>query len=361
MRNIKPSYFLRRILAALITLWIALTINFFLPRMMGGDPATSSRAARRSARRNTPTCCASSSGWTRACWSSTFRIFKQLLQGNMGISYSVFQVPVSQIIGQALPWTLLIVLTSTLISFAIAWVLGMLAALKKGGVFDTLVVGGSFYVQSMPYFFVAMLLLIWFGFELKWFPMSHALPSGLGDSVPWYTMVGYIASHAFFAGALAGGGRPRGQDGHDAVEHLADLLRGLHHAGSGEGPAPQDDPAPLRAAQRHAAVVYHGLMLSAGNGRWRRDHDRDDLLLSGHRPDDHERRAQSGLPAHHGVLYDHRREHRGGELSGRPHLSLYRSARIASRKEAWICRIERDNCRAGFWCFASTSCAIPGR
>ena len=101
----------------------------------------------------------------------------------MGISYSVFQVPVSQIIGQALPWTLLIVLTSTLISFAIAWVLGMLAALKKGGVFDTLVVGGSFYVQSMPYFFVAMLLLIWFGFELKWFPMSHALPSGLGDSV----------------------------------------------------------------------------------------------------------------------------------------------------------------------------------
>ena len=39
VRNIKPSYFLRRILAALLTLWIALTINFFLPRMMGGDPA----------------------------------------------------------------------------------------------------------------------------------------------------------------------------------------------------------------------------------------------------------------------------------------------------------------------------------
>lgn len=197
MRNIKPSYFLRRILAALITLWIALTINFFLPRMMGGDPADfiASRTALGSP--EYADLLREQFGLDKSLLEQYVSYFKQLLQGNMGISYSVFQVPVSQIIGQALPWTLLIVLTSTLISFAIAWVLGMLAALKKGGVFDTLVVGGSFYVQSMPYFFVAMLLLIWFGFELKWFPMSHALPSGLGDSVPWYTMVGYIASHAF--------------------------------------------------------------------------------------------------------------------------------------------------------------------
>ena len=39
MKNIKLSYFLRRTLSALFTLWIALTINFFLPRLMGGDPA----------------------------------------------------------------------------------------------------------------------------------------------------------------------------------------------------------------------------------------------------------------------------------------------------------------------------------
>ena len=197
VRNIKPSYFLRRIFAALLTLWIALTINFFLPRMMGGDPADfiASRTALGSP--EYADLLREQFGLDKGLFEQYIAYFAQLLQGNMGISYSVFQVPVSQIIAQALPWTLLIVLTSTLISFAIAWVLGMLAALKKGGVFDTLVVGGSFYVQSMPYFFVAMLLLIWFGFELKWFPMSHALPSGLGDDVPWYTMVGYIAQHAF--------------------------------------------------------------------------------------------------------------------------------------------------------------------
>ncbi len=227
VRNIKPSYFLRRILAALLTLWIALTINFFLPRMMGGDPADfiASRTALGSP--EYADLLREQFGLDKGLFEQYIAYFAQLLQGNMGISYSVFQVPVSQIIAQALPWTLLIVLTSTLISFAIAWVLGMLAALKKGGVFDTLVVGGSFYVQSMPYFFVAMLLLIWFGFELKWFPMSHALPSGLGDDVPWYTMVGYIAQHAFLPVLLAGGGRACGQDGHDAVQHPPDLLGGL--------------------------------------------------------------------------------------------------------------------------------------
>lgn len=197
MRNIKSSYFIKRILSALFTLWVALTINFFLPRMMGGNPADFIASQNALGSLEYAELLKQQFGLDKSLFQQYISYFAQLLHGNMGISYSVFQVPVSQIIAQALPWTLLIVLTSTLISFAIAWVLGMLAALKKGGVFDTLVVGGSFYVQSMPYFFVAMLLLIWFGFELKWFPMSHALPTGLRGEVPWYIMVGYIAKHAF--------------------------------------------------------------------------------------------------------------------------------------------------------------------
>lgn len=197
MRNIKASYFVKRIISALFTLWIALTINFFLPRMMGGNPADYIASQSALGSLEYAELLKQQFGLDKSLFQQYIAYFVQLFQGNMGISYSVFQVPVSQIIVQALPWTLLIVLTSTLISFAIAWVLGMIAALKKGGVFDTLVVGSSFYVQSMPYFFVAMLILIWFGFELKWFPMSHALPSGLRGDIPWYTMVYYIARHAF--------------------------------------------------------------------------------------------------------------------------------------------------------------------
>ena len=197
MRNIKPGYFVKRIFSALLTLWIALTINFFLPRMMGGNPADFIASQTALGSPEYAELLKQQFGLDQSLFHQYVSYFAQLFQGNMGISYSIFQVPVSRIISQAIPWTLLIVLTSTLISFAIAWVLGMFAALKKGSAFDTLIVGGSFYVQSMPYFFVAMLLLIWFGFELKWFPISHAMPTGLRGDIAWYTMVGYIAKHAF--------------------------------------------------------------------------------------------------------------------------------------------------------------------
>ncbi|MDD3411910.1 MAG: ABC transporter permease, partial [Eubacteriales bacterium] len=98
---------------------------------------------------------------------------------------------------QAMPWTLLIVLTSTLISFAIAWVLGTLAALKKGSIFDRATVGVAFYVQSTPYFFVGMLILMLLGYTLGWFPMGHAMPAGLSDDIGFFELVGAIAYHAF--------------------------------------------------------------------------------------------------------------------------------------------------------------------
>lgn len=197
MKNIKLSYFLRRTLSALFTLWIALTINFFLPRLMGGDPADFMASQTALGSQEYADLLRHQFGLDQSLFRQYISYFQQLFRGNMGLSYSVYQVPVVQIISQALPWTLLIVLSSTLISFAIAWILGMLAALKKGSIFDTTVVGVSFYVQAMPYFFVGMMLLIWFGFQLKWFPMSHALPTGLRGEIPWYTMVYHICRHAF--------------------------------------------------------------------------------------------------------------------------------------------------------------------
>ena len=69
--------------------------------------------------------------------------------------------------------------------------------MKKGGVYDNLIVASSFYVQSTPYFFVAMLILMGMAFHTGWFPLSHALPSGLPPDLPWFRMIGPIAYHAF--------------------------------------------------------------------------------------------------------------------------------------------------------------------
>ena len=197
MRRLNAKYVIKRLLGAALTLWIALTINFLLPRMMGGDPAEFMASQLAMGSPEFAQLLREQFGLDRSLPEQYFIYMGQLLRGNLGISFSMFPVPVSTIIGRAMPWTLLIVVTSTLISFAIAWVLGVLAAMKKGSVYDHVVVASSFYLQSTPFFFVGMLVLMGLGFHLGWFPISHAIPPGTPPDVPWFRMIGPIAYHAF--------------------------------------------------------------------------------------------------------------------------------------------------------------------
>lgn len=197
MRNIKPSYFLRRFLSALLTLWIALTVNFLLPRMMGGNPADLMASQTAMGSLEYAERLKEQFGLNQSLFHQYISYFTNLLQGNLGVSFSTFPVPVTDIIARAMPWTLLIVLTSTLISFAISWILGTIAALKKGSIFDNVVVGFSFYIQSVPYFFIGMLILMTFSYTLGWFPMGRALPGGLSGEESFFQMVGNVAYHAF--------------------------------------------------------------------------------------------------------------------------------------------------------------------
>lgn len=197
MRGVRASYFIRRTLSAILTLWIALTINFLLPRMMGGNPADLMASQSAFGSLEYAQKLKVEFGLDKSILEQYILYFSNFFQGNLGISFSTFPVPVWKIITNAIPWTMLIVITSTLISFAIAWVLGTLAALKKGSLFDRITVGISFYVQSTPYFFVGMIILMVFGYKLGWFPMGHALPTGISGELSFLQRIGAIAYHAF--------------------------------------------------------------------------------------------------------------------------------------------------------------------
>jgi len=197
MSNMSVSYILRRILGALFTLWVALTINFLLPRVMGGNPMDYIASKNAMGSLEYAQILSQQFGLDKGLFEQYISYLGQLLRGNFGISYSTFPVPVADIISRAIPWTLLIVISSSLIAFAMAWLLGIIAALKKGSVFDNIVVGGAFFIQSAPYFFIGMLMLMFLGYYLKWFPMGHALPSGTPIGSPWYKLIGPVTRHAF--------------------------------------------------------------------------------------------------------------------------------------------------------------------
>lgn len=195
MRGFSVTYLFKRLGSTIVTLWVALSINFFLPRAMGGNPADFMASQLALGSPEYAQLLKQQFGLDKNIFEQYISYFVQLLQGNLGMSFSVFQVSVSSIILRAIPWTLLIVITSTLISFAIAWVIGTICAMKKGSVFDNVAVGTAFYIQSVPYFWVGMLMVMALAYKLKIFPLGHAMPSGLGD-MKWYQMILPIAYHA---------------------------------------------------------------------------------------------------------------------------------------------------------------------
>jgi len=83
------------------------------------------------------------------------------------------------LIGAALPWTLLLLGTSTIIAFVIGNVLGILASWWRGGKFDIVVTTASTFTSAFPYFWLALLLLFILGFVLGWFPTGYAYSTGI--------------------------------------------------------------------------------------------------------------------------------------------------------------------------------------
>ena len=93
-----------------------------------------------------------------------------VIQGDMGISY-VSGKPVFGYIFSKLPNTILLSLSSLLTTLIISLPLGILSAVKKNSVFDNIIKGLSFVGNSLPNFFVALVLSYIFALQLKLLPV----------------------------------------------------------------------------------------------------------------------------------------------------------------------------------------------
>ncbi|MHB1008157.1 MAG: ABC transporter permease [Propionibacteriaceae bacterium] len=170
-------YFLRRVGYFLLTLWAAVTLNFLIPRLQPGDPAEMmvKKLAGKDAELD-PAKIAAMRAMLGAPEGTMFDQYvaylRQLLSGNLGVSYNYFPTPVTDVIAKALPWTLILVGVTLLISFAVGTVLGALAAWRRNSLFDSIVTIGSTFIGTLQAFWIALLLLFAFGYILGWFPTS---------------------------------------------------------------------------------------------------------------------------------------------------------------------------------------------
>jgi peptide/nickel transport system permease protein len=98
-------------------------------------------------------------------------------KGNIGISFYYLK-PVSDVIAEAMPWTIALVTTSVVISALIGILLGTYAAYKRGSKFESLAFNTSVFLRSMPSFWLGLVLLIVFGYYLGAAPLYGAYSYG---------------------------------------------------------------------------------------------------------------------------------------------------------------------------------------
>jgi peptide/nickel transport system permease protein len=170
------TYILRKLAFYIITLWIAVTLNFVIPRLMPGDPATA-MFAQFQGRMTVQQFLALKA----TLGFSNDNIFRQyltyiwnLLHANLGTSFSHYPVPVRTVIFDDLPWTLVLVGLAILISFTIGTLSGITAAWRRGSRFDSTMPPFLLFFQAFPPFYIGLVLIFFVALKLGWFPLAHA-------------------------------------------------------------------------------------------------------------------------------------------------------------------------------------------
>lgn len=169
-------FLLRRLGFYLVAAWVAVTLNFFLPRLMPGDPVTSmtSRLAGRASPEAIAALRESFGEGDRSLAAQYVDYLGELAHGDLGRSISQYPAPVSDVIAGGLVWTLALGGVAVLVSFLLGTTLGALAATRRSGVLDSVLPPVLALSGSFPYFWLAMLGLHLFGFTLGWAPLRHA-------------------------------------------------------------------------------------------------------------------------------------------------------------------------------------------
>ncbi|WP_108723753.1 ABC transporter permease [Cellulomonas timonensis] len=184
------SYVAKKVARAVITIWMAVTITFFLLRILPADPTLlvvegdmtpEMQAALRE-----------QYGLDKPLLVQYGLYLGELLRGNLGVSFRQL-VPVLDILLSRLPWTLLLAGSAFALTVLIGIPLGVYAAVGRGKLVDKVVqflgvTSNALFVPS-----VAILLLVVFGAQLGWFPIGGAIDPRTRGAEAYASLLHHLA------------------------------------------------------------------------------------------------------------------------------------------------------------------------
>ncbi|WP_323174493.1 ABC transporter permease [Natrialba sp. PRR66] len=181
------NYYLKRTAQIPLTILAVATLTFGLIRLLPGGPFTQLRLellqqgvpaeqvdARIEALQNIRP--------DAPLWQQYLDYMVGVAQLDLGQSISLNE-PVIDILARSLPWTVFLVVTSTILMFVVGVVIGALQAYWEGSRFDRLTSGGSIFLMSVPYYIFAVIFLFILAFQLQLFPTGNAVDRGVDASL----------------------------------------------------------------------------------------------------------------------------------------------------------------------------------
>ncbi|GCF15959.1 ABC transporter permease [Haloarcula mannanilytica] len=193
------SYFVKRTGRAILTIWLVMTLTFGMIRLIPGGPIEMLRA--RLIRQGVDPSRIDAIVQTykqdpTPVYVEYYEYVTSLLSGNMGQSF-YYQEPVSALIVDALPWTVFVMVTATILLFVIAILLGALMAYHEGTAFDTAASSASILLSSIPFYVLAIGFVVVLSYQFGLFPARYRMSPGVE---PGFTV--QFLSNAIYHAAL---------------------------------------------------------------------------------------------------------------------------------------------------------------
>ena len=189
---------LRRLGFFVLTLWAALTLNFFLPRLMPGNPAVAMMSKFRgpvSPQAFKALAVAFGLNHQQSLPSQYVTYLGNVTTGKFGTSLYFYPQSVGRVVLDAIPWTLGLVGITTILAFLLGTGIGILAAWRRGGRLDSIAPPVFVITSAIPYFWIGMMLILVFAVQLKWLPGAFGFDITLTPSFS-PSFIGNVLQHA---------------------------------------------------------------------------------------------------------------------------------------------------------------------
>ena len=187
-------YLVRKSLIYLLTFFVAVTIDWAIPRLMPGNPIdgliarfqTNSTAAQ-----DLHGFFTRSFGLDQPLWKQYLTFWQGLLHGDLGPSISYVGTSVSELIWQALPYTLALLVPAIILSYIAGNRVGAMAARRKS--LDNTALPVAYVLTATPYVWLAIVLSYYLSFRLGIFPISGAYSFSLQPAWTWEFVKDFLA------------------------------------------------------------------------------------------------------------------------------------------------------------------------